>query len=152
MLDVGTHTGKYYNYDRMEAERDATYDTPREILEDLKIAKPAFTDELGTRYWMAHIGEGVKQYTINTPKDFNSSEVVKRKTFKYNIIQNHGNKFRNAMTGPNPEYAKMINYFETDYEFMSQYVYIADYLHACQSLSAAEISNDGTLYDPLTTN
>ena len=86
MLDVGTHTGKYYNYDRMEAERDATYDTPREILEDLKIAKPAFTDELGTRYWMAHIGEGVKQYTINTPKDFNSSEVVKRKTFKYNII------------------------------------------------------------------
>ena len=56
------------------------------------------------------------------------------------------------MTGPNPEYAKMINYFETDYEFMSWHGYIADYPHACQILSAAEISTYGTLYDPLTTN
>ena len=43
-----------------------------------QITKTAFTDELGTRYWVAHIGEGVKQYTINTPKDLNILELVKR--------------------------------------------------------------------------
>ena len=40
--------------------------------------KPAFTDIVGNRYWMASIGDGVRQYTINTPNEFNSSEFVKR--------------------------------------------------------------------------
>ena len=30
--------------------------------------KPAFTDIWGNRYWMASIGDGVRQYNINTPK------------------------------------------------------------------------------------
>ena len=47
-----------------------------------QITKTAFTDELGTRYWVANIGEGVKQYTINTPKDLNSLELVKRNMSK----------------------------------------------------------------------
>ena len=58
----------------------------------------------------------------------------------------------NALTGLTPEYEKMINYFETDYEVMSWHGYIADYLHAFQSLSAVEISNDGSLYNPLEAN
>ena len=35
--------------------------------------KPAFTDILGNRYWMASIGDGVRQYIINTPTDFKIS-------------------------------------------------------------------------------
>ena len=38
ILDVGTNTGKYYKYDRTEAERDADYEPPREILEDWNVA------------------------------------------------------------------------------------------------------------------
>ena len=47
--------------------------------------KPAFTDILGHRYWMVSIGDGVRQYIINTPKHFKISEFVKRKIFKYKI-------------------------------------------------------------------
>ena len=41
--------------------------------------KIAFKDILGQPYWMASIGDGVRQYTINTPKDFKMSEFVKHK-------------------------------------------------------------------------
>ena len=40
--------------------------------------KPASTNEVGNRYWMVSIGDGIRQYTINTPKYFNSLELVKR--------------------------------------------------------------------------
>ncbi len=30
--------------------------------------KPAFTDEVGERYWMASIGDGIRQYIINVPR------------------------------------------------------------------------------------
>ena len=43
----------------------------------------------------------------------------------------------------------MINYFESDVDFLQWYGFIADYLHAFQILSAVEISNDGSLYNPL---
>ena len=39
--------------------------------------------------------------------------------------------------------------FGSDDEFISWYGFIADYLHAFQLLSAVEISNDGSLYNPL---
>ena len=61
-------------------------------------------------------------------------------------------KMRNEMTSLTPDYANMINYFETDYDFLSWYGYIADYLHAFQLLSAVEISNGGSLYNPLEAN
>ena len=61
-------------------------------------------------------------------------------------------KYRNETTGLTPEYAKMIWYFESDYDFLSWYGYIADYLHAFQILSAVEISNDGALYNRLEAN
>ena len=52
---------------------------------------------------MASVGDGVRQYNINTPKDFKISEFVKRKIFKYKIETNHGTKMRNDMTGLTPE-------------------------------------------------
>jgi hypothetical protein len=50
--------------------------------------KVAFYDKLneherGSPYWMTDISDGVRQYTINTPADFNILELVKLKTFKY---------------------------------------------------------------------
>ena len=63
---------------------------------------------MGNRYWMASIGDGVRQYSINTPKDFKISEFVKRKIFKYNIETNHEQKIRNEMTGLIPECEKII--------------------------------------------
>ena len=94
---------------------------------------------------MVSIGDGIRQYTINTPTDFNIDALVKRICL-YQI--NHGAPLRNELTGPNPEYQKMINYSDTDYEFMSWYGYIADYVHAVQILRAVEISNDGKSYEP----
>ena len=114
--------------------------------------KPAFKDILGNRYWMVSIGDGVRQYTINTPKDFKISEFVKRYIYKFNIAKNHGNKMRNEMTGENHEYGEMISYFETDNEFMQWYGFIAPYIHAFKILSAVEISNDGSVYNPLEAN
>ena len=101
---------------------------------------------------MASIGDGVRQYIINTPKDFKISEFVQRMIYKYKIETNHGRKFRHEMTGLTPEYEKIINYFDTDSEFMSWYGFIADYLHAFKILSAVEISNDESLYNPLEAN
>ena len=65
---------------------------------------------MGDRYWMASIGDGVRQYTINTPTWFKISQFGKRKSFNYTISSNHGNNIRNEMTGLTPEYEKMINY------------------------------------------
>ena len=63
---------------------------------------------MGNQYWMASIGDGVRQYTINTPKDFKISEFVKRYIYKHKIATNHGHKMRNEMTGLNPEYEEMM--------------------------------------------
>ena len=52
----------------------------------------AFTDLLGNRYWMASIVDGVRQYVINTPKDFKISEFVERKIYKYRIKPIHDNQ------------------------------------------------------------
>jgi hypothetical protein len=54
----------------------------------LRKIKPAFYDKLnenerGSPYWMSDISDGVRQYTINTPVDFNILELLKLKTFKY---------------------------------------------------------------------
>ena len=114
--------------------------------------KTAFADELGDRYWMTDLSDGVRQYIINAPTCFDILELVKRKMIKCKKRLNHGNNFRNAMTGSNPEYEKMINYFDTEYEFMQWYGWIAHYLHAFRSVNAVEISNNGTLYDPLSIN
>jgi hypothetical protein len=46
----------------------------------------------------------------------------------------------------------MIDYFDTDYEFMQWYGFIAEYLHAFQSISVVELSNDGKVYEPLEAN
>jgi hypothetical protein len=105
---------------------------------------------------MTHIQDGLRQYTIDIPADFNILELIKRKIFKHKTILNHGRTFRatklNGKFGLNPLYETMINYFETDYEFMSWHGYIADYLHAFQILSVVEISNNEQTYDPLETN
>ena len=45
--------------------------------------RPAFTDELGDRYWMASIGDGIRHYTIDTPSHFNILELVKRNILLY---------------------------------------------------------------------
>ncbi len=72
--------------------------------------------------------------------------------FIYKIGSNHGNKIRNETTGSTPEYEKTVNYFDTDDDFLSWHGFITDYLHALQILSAVEISNDGSLYNPLEAN
>ena len=53
------------------------------------------------------------------------------------------------MTGLTPEYEKIIKHFETDYELLPWHGFIASYLHTLKILSAVEISNDGSLYNPL---
>ena len=114
--------------------------------------KVAFRDILGQPYWMVSIGDGVRQYTINTPKDFKMSDAVNRRIYKYKLITNHGQKIRNVMTGEDKEYAEMIEHFESDVEFLPWYGFIADYLHAFKILRAVEISNDGSVYNPLEAN
>ena len=47
---------------------------------------------------------------------------------------------------------KMINYFDTDYEVMQWYGWIADYLHAFQIMSIVELSNEEQAYEPLEAN
>ena len=76
---------------------------------------------MGNRYWMASIGDGVRQYIINTPKDFKISEFVQRRIYKHNLETNHGRKIRHEMTGLNQEYEQMISYFEIENEFMPWY-------------------------------
>jgi hypothetical protein len=61
--------------------------------------KPALFDKLnenakGNPYWMSHISDGVRQYTINTTADFEILDLIKRTIFKYHTILNHGNTFR----------------------------------------------------------
>jgi hypothetical protein len=61
--------------------------------------KPALYDKLnenenGDPYWMTHIQDGVRQYTIDIPADFNILELIKRKIFKHKTILNHGRTFR----------------------------------------------------------
>ena len=122
--------------------------------------KPAFYDKInenekGSPYWMTDISDGVRQYTINTPESFEILELVKRKIFKYNIHLNHGKNFRHGERGLldlNPLYDKMISYFDTDYEFMGWYNFIADYLHAFQIMSVVELSNEEQAYEPLEAN
>ena len=46
----------------------------------------------------------------------------------------------------------MISYFDTDYEFMEWYGFIADYLHAFQIMSVVELSNEKHAYKPLEVN
>ena len=71
-------------------------------------------------------------------------EVIQRNMFKSKIkLQHDGVNMRNETTGRNPEYNKMINSSDTDYEFMSSHGFIADYLHSFQSLNVVELSNDG---------
>jgi hypothetical protein len=120
--------------------------------------KPAFYDKInenerGTPYWMTHIHDGVRQYTIDIPADFNILEIIKRKIFKHKLLINHGRTFRatslNGAFGLNPLYETMINYFETDNEFLQWYGYIAEYLHAFQILSVKELSNEDQPYNPL---
>jgi hypothetical protein len=38
--------------------------------------KPAFTDELGNNYWMSHVGDGIRQSTLDVPDDFDISTRV----------------------------------------------------------------------------
>jgi hypothetical protein len=108
-------------------------------------------NEKGSPYWMSHISDGVRQYTIDVPQNLEISDLVKRIIFKYRTILNHGKTFR-------PEYGetelctKMINCFDTDYEFLSWYGFIADYIHAFKSLSVVEISNNKQAYEPLEAN
>jgi hypothetical protein len=118
--------------------------------------KVAFYDKLneneqGTPYWMTDISDGVRQYTINTPPDFNILDLVKHNIFKYRTILNHGKTFR-VDYGENSQYTKMIDYFDTDYEFMSWYGFIAEYLHAFQIMSAVEISTNEQSYEQLSIN
>ena len=54
--------------------------------------------------------------------------------------------------GITKEHDTMLKYFVTDDEFMPWHGWVADYLHAFRSLSAVEISNDGSLYNPLEAN
>ena len=61
--------------------------------------KAAFYDKInenerGEPYWMSHIQDGVRQYSIDVPADFNILELVKRKMFKHKLLLNHGRTFR----------------------------------------------------------
>jgi hypothetical protein len=105
----------------------------------------------GSPYWMTDISDGVRQYTINTPADFDILDLVKRKIFKYHTILNHGKTFR-VDYGENSLYTQMIEYFDTDYECMSWYGFIAEYLHVFQIMSVVELSNNEQIYNPLETD
>jgi hypothetical protein len=68
---------------------------------------------------------------------------------------NHGTTFRDDQRGhfgENPLYNTMIEYFDTDYEFMQWYGFIAEYLHAFQIMSVVELSNNEQIYNPLETD
>ena len=122
--------------------------------------KPAFYDKMnenekGNPYCMTDISDGVRQYTINTPESFEILELVELKSLYYKIHVNHGKNFRDDQRGNiglNPLYNKLIGYFDTDYEFMQWYGFIADYLHAFQSMSVVELSNEEQAYEPLEAN
>jgi hypothetical protein len=108
-------------------------------------------NEKGNPYWISHISDGVRQYTSNTTADFEILDLIKRTIFKYHAILNHGKTFR-VDYGENLLYTKMINYFDTDYEFLSWYGLVVDYLHAFKSLSVVEVSNNEQSYEPLEAN
>jgi hypothetical protein len=55
---------------------------------------PAFNDELGNKYWMAYIGDGIIQHTILAPEDFDISSRVNNSLFNYNIVERHGKTTR----------------------------------------------------------
>jgi hypothetical protein len=115
--------------------------------------KPAFfyklnENEKGSPYWMSHISDGVRQYTIDVPQYFEILDLVKRKIFKYPTMLNHGKTIRPEY-GENPVYTKMIHYLDTDYDFMSWYGFVADYIHAFQISSVVEVSNNKQAYEPL---
>ena len=45
-------------------------------------------------------------------------------------LHHDGINMRNEMTGANLEYYNMINMCDTDYDFLSWWGFVADYLHA----------------------
>jgi hypothetical protein len=100
---------------------------------------------------MSHISDGARQYTIEVPQNFNILYLVKSRIFKFNTSINHGRTIRPDF-GENPLYTNMITYFDTDYEFLSWYGFVADYIHAFQILNVNEVSNNKQAYGPLETN
>jgi hypothetical protein len=70
-------------------------------------------------------------------------------------MKNHDRNIRRddmGLFGANPLYDKMIEYFDTDHEFMSWYGFVADYPHAFQIMSAVELSNNEQSHGPLSIN
>jgi hypothetical protein len=61
--------------------------------------KPAFTDELGTKYWMVHISAGILQYTIDIPDNFNILARIHKYSFKHNITEHRGRIIRDDQWG-----------------------------------------------------
>ena len=66
--------------------------------------KPAFYDKLnenekGSPYWMSHISDGVRQYTIKIPDEFEILELINRKIFKFRTKLNHGRTIRDELSG-----------------------------------------------------
>jgi hypothetical protein len=101
---------------------------------------------------MTDISNPVKQYTINTPADFEILGLSKRTIFKYKIMKNHDRNIRRedmGIFGANPVYDTMIEYFDTDYDFMPWYGFVGEYLHAFKIMSAVELSNNELSYEPL---
>jgi hypothetical protein len=80
---------KSYNVDVIFYTRNNpnTFDANDQFTKNIK---PAFTDELGQIYWMAFIIEGVRQYTIDIPIDFDISARINNNKFNYRIVENHG--------------------------------------------------------------
>ena len=80
---------------------------------------------------MTAIADGVTQYNINAPRYFKIEARVKRNILNYKLKLHHdGINMRNEMTGANLEYYNMINMCDTDYDFLSWWGFVADYLHA----------------------
>ena len=48
---------------------------------------------------MSHISAGVRQYTIETPDDFEILELINSKIFKYKTKLNHGRTIRDELSG-----------------------------------------------------
>ena len=54
----------------------------------------AFTVALGENYWIAHIHDRIRQYTINIPTHFNILERVINNIVVYTIVLNRGKNKR----------------------------------------------------------